>query len=60
MPPIIFPANSYNKALAWVDVILEFIIERLYFLVPTLPEVLGDLAPSFQVCQVGERVRGEC
>lgn len=39
--------------LAWVDVVMEFIVERLYFLVPTLPDVLGGLAPTLQV-------RGKC
>ena len=40
---------SYNKMLAWVDVVMEFIVERLYFLVPVLPEILGGLAPNLQV-----------
>lgn len=52
MPPGISPARSYNKALAWVDLFLEFIVERLYFLVPTLPEIIGDLAPNLQVWQL--------
>lgn len=41
--------GSYNKMLAWVDVVMEFIVERLYFLLPTLPDVLGGLAPNLQV-----------
>lgn len=54
---LVSPACSYNKALAWVDVFLEFIVERLYFLVPGLPEIMGDLAPNFQVGQL-ERTGG--
>lgn len=49
-PGIPYPiGHSYNKALAWIDVMLEFIVERLYFLVPSLPEILGDLSPNLQV-----------
>ena len=28
---------------------LEFMVERLFFLVPALPETLGDLTPNLQV-----------
>lgn len=54
--------GSYNKALAWVDVILEFVVERLYFLVPDLPAILGDLAPNLQVrlSERFKRLHGVC
>lgn len=48
LPPRILD-GSYNKGLAWMDSILEYIVERLYFLLPTLLDVLGDLTPNLQV-----------
>lgn len=35
--------------LAWIDVVLEFVVERLFFLVPELPDTLGSLAPNLKV-----------
>lgn len=49
--------DSYNKMLAWADVAMELIVGRLYFLVPTLPDVLGGLAPSLQVSKRKARPR---
>jgi len=40
---------SYNKVLAWIDVVLEFVVERLFFLVPDLPDTLGSMAPNLKV-----------
>lgn len=40
---------SYNKMLAWSDVVLELVVERLYFLVPDLLDILGNLAPNLKV-----------
>lgn len=51
---------SYNKMLAWVDVVMEFIVERLYFLVPALPEILGGLAPNLQVSDSEKRRSFRC
>ena len=31
---------------------LEFIVERLFFLVPALPETLGELTPNLKVGQL--------
>eukprot|EP00752_Nemacystus_decipiens_P005386 g4883.t1 len=45
---VVIIKDSYNKMLAWADVVMEFIVERLYFLVPALPDVLGGLAPNLQ------------
>jgi len=35
--------------LAWIDVVLEFVVERLFFLVPELPDTLGSMAPNLKV-----------
>lgn len=40
---------SYNKVVAWADVMLELMVGRLFFFVPSLPETLGDLTPNLQV-----------
>lgn len=40
---------SYNKVLAWADVLLELMVEKLFFFIPSLPETLGDLTPNLQV-----------
>lgn len=54
LPDVAF--GSYNKVLAWVDIMLEFVVERLFFLVPSLPKILGDLTPNLQVgCSASER-----
>ena len=44
------PYFSYNKTLAFADVMLEYVVERLYFLVPDVTEMVGALAPQLQVC----------
>lgn len=57
MPPLTVN-GSYNKALAWAGAILEYMVERLYFLVPTLPDTLGELTPNLQVGEDQKRLLG--
>eukprot|EP00904_Undaria_pinnatifida_P005311 jgi/Undpi1/190/HiC_scaffold_1.g00187.m1 len=45
---IVIVKDSYNKVLSWAESLLEFMVERLFFFVPSLPETLGDLAPNLQ------------
>lgn len=35
--------------MAFMEVMLEYIVERLYFLVPAITDILGDLTPNLQV-----------